>query len=69
MRITECLWAKTFRQANAAEIEYATMCNTDAAALKAYNPKITLNRPKLILQGDNECRFRWTMGAWVPSLI
>ena len=63
VRITECLWAKTFRQANAAEIGFATMCNTDVAALKAYNPKITLNRPKLLMQGDNECRFRWTMGV------
>lgn len=63
IRITECLWAKTFRQANAAEIGYATMCNTDVAALKVYNPRIRLNRPKLLMQGDDECRFQWTMGA------
>jgi len=63
VRITECLWAKTFRQANAADIGYAAVCNPDVAVLKAYNPKIVLNRPKLLMQGDNECRFRWTMGA------
>jgi hypothetical protein len=62
-RITECLCAKPFRQANAAGIGYSAMCNTDAAALKAYNPKITLNRPKPLMQDDNERRFHWTMGA------
>ncbi len=63
VRITECLWAKTFRQANAAAIGFATVCNPDVAVLKVYNPKITLNRQKLLMQGDNECRFQWTMGA------
>jgi hypothetical protein len=63
LRVTECLWAKTFRQANAGDIGYAMICNPDIAGLKAYNPKITLTRPKLLMQGDDECRFRWTMGA------
>ena len=62
-RVTECLWAKTFRQANAADTGYATMCNPDIVNLKAYNPKITLNRTKLLMEGNNECRFRYTMGT------
>jgi len=62
-RITECLWAKTFRQANAADIGYAMICNPDSAYLKAYNPKIKLDRPKLLMRGDNECRFIFTMRA------
>jgi hypothetical protein len=63
VRITECLWAQTFRQANAADIGFAMVCNPDVAILKAYNSRIALNRPKLLMKGDNECRFLWTMGA------
>jgi hypothetical protein len=63
LRITECLWAKTFREANAGDIGYAMICSTDIAALKAYNPKITMTRPKLLMRGDDECRYRWSMGA------
>jgi hypothetical protein len=60
-KITECLWAKTFRKANAADIGYSLICHGDIAAIKAYNPKITLTRSKLLMKGDDECRFRWVM--------
>jgi hypothetical protein len=63
LKITECLWADTFRQANAAELGYAMICHGDIAAVKAYNPKITMTRPKILMKGDNECRFRWVMEA------
>lgn len=63
VKITECLWAKTFRQANAADIGYSLICHGDIAAIKAYNPKITLTRSKLLMKGDDECRFRWVMEA------
>jgi hypothetical protein len=63
IKITECLWARTFRQANAADIGYALICHGDIGATRAFNPKITLIRPKLLMNGDNECRFRWTLEA------
>jgi hypothetical protein len=63
MRITECLWAKTFRQENAADIGFAMVCNPDLANLKAYNPQIALNRSKLLMEGNNECRFRYILKA------
>jgi hypothetical protein len=63
LKVTECLWAKTFREANAGDVGYAMICHTDIAGITAFNPKITLARPKLLMQGDDECRFRWTMGA------
>jgi len=47
MRITECLWAKTFLEANATDIGYATLCHTDYAYIPAYNPKIKFIRIKL----------------------
>jgi hypothetical protein len=63
VKITECLWAKTFRQANAADIGYSLICHGDVAATKAYNPKIKLTRSKILMKGDDECRFRYVMEA------
>ena len=39
------------------------ICHGDIAATKAYNPKIKLNRPKVLMNGDDECRFHWIMEA------
>ncbi len=63
VRVTECLWARTFRQANAADIGYSMICHGDIAATKAYNPKIVMTRAKILMKGDDECRFRWVMEA------
>jgi len=38
-RVTECLNAKVFRELDAAEIGYATLCHGDEAWAKAFNPK------------------------------
>jgi peroxiredoxin family protein len=62
-RVTECLWAKTFRQSNAGDIGYALVCHSDIATIKAYNPKIVFSRPKLLMQGDSECRFLYRLEA------
>jgi hypothetical protein len=58
-RVTECLWAKTFREANAADIGYATICYPDFASARAFNPKLKLVRTKTLMQGDNHCNHRW----------
>ena len=63
VRVAECLWAKTFRKANAADLGYSLICHGGIAATKAYNPKITMTRPKLLMKDDDECRFRWVMEA------
>ena len=62
-RITECLWAKTFREADAADIGYACLCDTESAALKAFNPKIKLNFTKTLMQGHDCCNPRYVMEA------
>jgi len=38
MKVTECLWAKTFRDQNAADIGYATICHGDFTEARAYHP-------------------------------
>jgi hypothetical protein len=59
--VTECLWAKTFHQADAADIGYAAICHGDVAATAAFNPKLKMTRSKNLMKGDNECRFQWVM--------
>lgn len=61
LRVTECLWAKTFREMGAAELGYALLCHTDFADCQGFNPRITLIRSKTLMQGDDCCdhRFVW----------
>lgn len=58
-KITECLWAKTFREVNAQDIGYAAICYPDFAMTRAFNPKIKLVREKTLMQGDDFCDFKY----------
>lgn len=58
-KITECLWSKTFREANAADIGYAAVCYPDFAMTSAFNPKIKLVRPTTLMEGHDCCDFRY----------
>jgi hypothetical protein len=57
--ITECLWAETFRKAEAADIGYAAICYPDFASASAFNPKIKLVRTKTLMQGHDCCDFHY----------
>jgi len=61
LRVTECLWAKTFREMGAEDLGHLLFCNTDYAQCKGFNPRITLVRTKTLMQGDDCCnhRFIW----------
>ena len=61
VQVTECLWAKTFREMGAAEIGYSLICHRDYADCQGFNPRITLIRSKTLMQGDDCCnhRFVW----------
>jgi hypothetical protein len=58
-KITECLWAKVFREANAADIGYAAVCHPDFAMASAFNPKIKLVRRSTLMEGSEFCDFRY----------
>ena len=62
-RVTECLWAKTFCEADAADIGYACMCHPEVAAVQAFNPKIKLTFTKNLMQGHDCCNPRYVMEA------
>jgi len=57
-KVTECLYAKTFRDAGAADIGYAWSCHGDFAWAQAFNPKLKLIRDKTLMNGDKYCNFR-----------
>jgi hypothetical protein len=61
VRITECLWAKTFREADAVDIGYACICHPDFAMAKAFNPNMRMIRDKTLMQGHTHCNHRWVM--------
>jgi predicted ArsR family transcriptional regulator len=63
IKVTECLWAKTFRDAGAADIGYAAMCHTDFALAPAFNPKMKMIRTKTLMQGHDCCNHRYVIGA------
>jgi hypothetical protein len=58
LKITECLWAKTFREADAAEIGYAFMCYSGEPEM-FFNPKIKFYNPKNLMKGDDICIYRY----------
>lgn len=60
-RITECLWAKTFREMDAADIGYAAICYPDFATTPAFNPKLKMTRTKTLMQGHDGRNHRWVM--------
>jgi hypothetical protein len=64
VKISECLYAKTFRGAkepNAADIGYASLCHSDFAFIRAFNPKIKLIRTKTLMQGHDCCNHRYVL--------
>lgn len=50
---------KTFSDADASDIEYASLCYSDYDTAEGFNPKIRLIRPKTLMQGHDCCHFRW----------
>jgi hypothetical protein len=59
MKVTECLWAQTFREANAGDIGFASFCYGDEAIAAAFDQRLKLIRTKALMKGDNCCHFRW----------
>ena len=60
VKVTNCLWAKTFREKDAGDIGYATMCHGDFTGAAAYHPKLKLERTKTLMEGHDCCNLRFT---------
>ena len=61
LKVSECLWAKVFCDADAARIGYSYICFPDYAMAQAFNPKIVMYRSKTLMQGDGYCNHRYEM--------
>lgn len=61
VKMPQCLVAKTFRDADAADIGYAAICHADFAVAHAFNPRIKLTRNKCIMNGDAYCYFEYSL--------
>ena len=63
IKVTECVWATTFLQANAGEFGYAAICFGDYAWAEGFNPKIKMIRDKTLMQGHDYCNHRYIWQA------
>jgi hypothetical protein len=59
IKVTECLWAKTFREAQAGDIGFATVCFQDYAMSQGFSSKLRMIRSKTLMQGHEYCNHRW----------
>ena len=57
--VTDCLWARTFRDIGAADIGYELVCHPDHAYCQGFNPKISMHRSKTLMQGQDSCNHCW----------
>jgi len=60
MKVTECLWAQTFREANASDIGYIIMCAGDIIFAEAFDTRLKLRLTKTLMNGDDCCNHRYT---------
>jgi len=62
LKVTECIWAKTFLDAKAGDIGFAQICYGDYTWAESFNPKIKMVRDKTLMQGHEICnhRYIWT---------
>ena len=59
MRITECIWAQTWRDAGAAHFGHTAVCMGDALFARAVNPKIDMDLTGTLMQGSDHCILRY----------
>jgi len=61
LKVTECIWAKTFLKQNAGDIGFAAVCYGDYSWPKGFNEKIKMERDKTLMQGHEYCNHRYIM--------
>jgi hypothetical protein len=63
VQMTECLFAKTFRENDAGNIGYAAICYADFAVAREFNPKIKMIRNQCLMNGDASCLFEYSLSV------
>ena len=57
-KVTKCLWADTFREADASDIGYALWCHGDYAMARSEKKK--LERKTTLMEGQDYCLLKYT---------
>jgi len=57
LKVTRCGHAEMFEEMNACDVGLKFMCAGDDAMIEGLNPGISLERPKMIMKGDDCCHF------------
>ncbi|MEW6328695.1 MAG: L-2-amino-thiazoline-4-carboxylic acid hydrolase [Candidatus Micrarchaeota archaeon] len=61
VRIKRCWYAEIYRALGAADIGEKLVCDMDPAMNRALNPRIVMERPKKLMNGDECCVFRYKL--------
>lgn len=61
LKVTDCIWARTFLDAGAGEFGYAHICYGDYFSCQGFNPKISMVRDKTVMQGHALCNHRYVL--------
>ena len=61
IKVTECIWAKTFLDAGMGDVGYAHICYGDYSWAEGFNPKLKMKRDKTLMQGHDCCNHRYIM--------
>jgi hypothetical protein len=61
LKVTECIWASTFLDADAGDIGYAGVCYGDYAWAEGFNSQIEMVRDKTLMQGHDCCNHRYIL--------
>jgi len=56
-KIVRCAHAEQYAADGARDFGLAFMCAGDEAMIEGFNPKIRLERPRLLMKGDDCCHF------------
>jgi len=58
--VTRCRYAEMYRALGIPELGAVLSCNRDAALIEGFNPGVTLERTRTIMEGAPCCDFRYT---------
>lgn len=59
LKVSECIWATTFRENDAADIGFAAVCYGDYWWPKGFNSEIKFERDKTLMQGHDCCNHKY----------
>jgi hypothetical protein len=59
LKVTECIFASTFLEAEAGDLGFATICYADYNMASGFNPKVKMVRDKTLMQGHAYCNHRY----------